>query len=555
MTDLSSSVSNPTPPVNPPRRSGWARFWSGRRLAIQVLVLGMALTLVLLAGVWAWPRWTQGAPWSAAVLILVATSGMAVSLAAALWTQRVAGRLDAVAREAVLVRRADILGERNFSLSALSPEWLRAERSLGRLVDRMRARQRALLTRNAELGQQLDERTHTLSALQDLSIKLGTNTDVQGLIEEALDALEQTIEYSSASVWGRDTEHARGQVVLLGYRAADPASEGQEPGSMAGLRLSRSNLERYEQIERERQPVVENHVRHNLLSWLWEKVIDDARTSALYRSTRSWMAVPLSVGDSVLGVLRVDHEQPDYFNGERVRLLMAVASQTALAMRHAQTLKQAKEAAVIGERNRIARDLHDAVSQTLFAANVIAGNLTRDAQRMNPQGSPNSGDLEDQARALERLNRSALSEMRMLMYELRPNALESAPMAELLQYAVTAMGSRGDFEVELNATQDGVVPAPVRIELYRIAQEALSNIARHSGARKVVVQWDARDQTDALLRIVDDGVGFDPDIPKPGHFGLENMRVRAANIGARFTLASAPGMGAELRVQLGDSKS
>ena len=112
---------------------------------------------------------------------------------------------------------------------------------------------------------------------------------------------------------------------------------------------------------------------------------------------------PLKSRETVLGVLRVDHQEPDFFDAERVRLLMAVGSQTGLAMRHAQLLSQQKDqAALWPERNRIARDLHDAVSQTLFAANVIAGTLGRLAGR---EEGPNAQALKEQAASLERLNK------------------------------------------------------------------------------------------------------------------------------------------------------
>jgi signal transduction histidine kinase len=90
----------------------------------------------------------------------------------------------------------------------------------------------------------------------------------------------------------------------------------------------------------------------------------------------------------------------------------------------------------------------------------------------------------------------------------------------------------------------------VRVQLYRIAQEALSNAARHSGASNVVVEWNAAPGASAVLRIADDGRGFDPEQVAPGHFGLGNMRSRAAEIGAALTLTSAPGNGTEVRVEL-----
>ncbi|MDE2397197.1 MAG: sensor histidine kinase, partial [Burkholderiales bacterium] len=302
----------------------------------------------------------------------------------------------------------------------------------------------------------------------------------------------------------------------------------------------------YEQIEREREALIENRARQSLFSWLWSKVTDDAPSSELYRASRSWMAVPLRYREDVLGVMRVDHQEPDYFDPERARLLNAVSSQTALAMRHARLQAQQREVAVIAERNRIARDLHDAVSQTLFAANVLAGTLARSFQR---EPAPEAASVAAQAQALERLNRGALAEMRLLMFELRPDALHTTPLAELLQHAIEALACRGDIAIESAlAPQDALAPE-VRVQLYRIAQEALSNVARHSGALHCRVEWTPTGKRSALLRIADDGTGFNPEAARPGHFGVENMRGRALEIGAKLTLTSAPGEGTELRVE------
>jgi signal transduction histidine kinase len=264
------------------------------------------------------------------------------------------------------------------------------------------------------------------------------------------------------------------------------------------------------------------------------------------------MAVPLKSREAVLGVLRVDHQEPDFFDAERVRLLTAVGSQTGLAMRHAQLLAQQKEQAVVAERNRIARDLHDAVSQTLFAANVVAGTLGRLAVRV-AEGADglNIAALQEQAAALERLNKGALAEMRLLMYELRPDALQHPPLAELLQHAIDALACRGTIEVSQRLSREDRLSSKARIHLYRIAQEALSNIARHSGARHAVVEWIVSESgRGGRLRIADDGQGFDFTRSPPGHFGLSNMSERAAEIGATWHLASGPDEGTEIRLEL-----
>ena len=520
--------------------SAWARLrrrFDSLSLPVQVALAGG--TVAALAGAAAWRWLAVGGPVAASALL--ATAGCA-------WlAQRNARALHEVAGAARVLTREDAPEDREIPLEEASAELQLATTQLRRMVEAARRRQRALEARNLALSRQLEHRTHELTTLQDLSIGLATKSDLRELVEQALGALEQTMEYTSASMWARQggsTE--RGQVVLLGYRSGQ-GMDAPVADDLTGMRLSRANLQRYEQVERERKPLVENEARQSLLSWLWSRVTDDARSSRLYRASRSWMAVPLSAREHVLGVMRVDHHEPGYFDAERVRLLSAVSSQTALAMHHAQLLAQERDVAVMAERNRIARDLHDAVMQTLFAANVMAGTLGRAVER-NP--APDAATVQEQARALEKLNSAALAEMRLVMFELRPDALQRTPLAELLGHAVEALRCRGSFDVDTSLSREDALGAEVRIQLYRIAQEALSNVARHSGASRVEVQWHVHGPQDATLRIADDGRGFDAALPVPGHFGLENMRTRAQEIGAGFSLASTPGEGTELRIEL-----
>ncbi len=413
--------------------------------------------------------------------------------------------------------------------------------ALRHMVDVLRERITALQAHNTALGSQLQTRTQELSSLQDLSVGLAQHSDVGQLVSEALRALEQTMAYSSASVWARGDLDPKQPVTLLGYRSGASELAGLGLNDLAGLRLSRSNIQRYEQIEREGHAIIENRPKQSLLSWLWEMVTDDARTSALYRSTRAWMAVPLQVRDRVLGVLRVDHSEPDYFDAERTRLLNAVGSQTALAMRHAHLLARERDQAVVAERNRIARDLHDAVSQTLFAANLLAGALVKDPTLTGPSKL--------QVETLERLNRGALAEMRMLMFELRPDALEGTRLAELMQHATAALQARG--EINIHADIDAAEPPPAqRTHVYRVAQEALSNVARHSAASEVFVSWKVSAPGQGLLTVRDNGHGFDTGEAHPGHFGLENMSERATQLGGSLKIESTPGEGTRVDLSM-----
>ncbi len=550
MDPIAESPAGPPAPGAPPRAdevrtSPWRTRWQALRLPVQH----------------AWIQFGAGLPVVAATLVLTDVSPWGVAGLLGLWvastTAAVIGAwhtgrdLLALAESARAVRRSE--SEEELPLQKLSAcdELQRASRALSRLVEQQRERQRALKARVEELGVRLELRTHQLTTLEDLSVGLADKEELHELVDEALGALEQALSYTSASVWSRSDTHPEADVVLMGYRHIDEALVAED---LRGARLSRQNLQRFAEIERQGQPVVENRVRQGLLSWLWSFLSDDARTSELYRGTRAWMAVPMKSRDRVMGVLRVDHSEPDFFDVERMRLLTAVGSQTGLAMRHAELLAQQKDIAVLAERNRIARDLHDAVSQTLFAANLLAGSVGRALDvEAEAEVSKRSQALRDKVRTIERLNRGALAEMRMLLFELRPDALDEAPLAELVGHAAEAAVCRHDVVIERHIGSDRDLTSAQRVNLYRIVQEALSNIVRHSGATHVLVSWEKTGPETGTLRIADDGSGFDPEQPKPGHFGLSHMVQRAADIGAKWALTSAPGQGTEIRVDLGVS--
>ena len=563
-----AAAANTGPPVLARLQHRVQRWFDGRTLPAQwaVLVLLVATAAALLLAALAHgPTGLVTQATLAPQLWAVGLTGLACALAGTWLISRSSLALREISTSSRLLRRDDAAADANLPLHSHSAEWQLASLALRRLVDDARTQRAALQLRNAQLGEQLHQRSHELSTLQDLSHGLAASNDLFGLVDEALKALEQTLDYSSASVWARDRrakprpdnpDHSadtldKRQVVLTGYRSSDtsaPAGAGQSSQALLGKRLSNANLQRYAQIERERGPVIDNDARQGLLSWLWEKVTDDASTSALYRGTRSWMGLPLQFRDEVLAVMRVDHHSPGYFNPERVRLLGAVCSQTALALHHAQLLLQERTLAVAAERNRIARDLHDAVSQTLFASNVIAGTLARGVLR-SPPTDPQR--LAAQATQLERLNRGALAEMRMLLYELQPEALDNQPLAALLHHPIEALACRGDLQVDTSLAPDDCLPAATRVQLYRIAQEALSNVARHSGASQVSVLWQPDADGGHWLRISDDGQGFDATLDRPGHFGLANMHSRAKEVGATLRLRSAPGQGTEISVSFG----
>ena len=198
------------------------------------------------------------------------------------------------------------------------------------------------------------------------------------------------------------------------------------------------------------------------------------------------------------------------------------------------------EQAAREEKSRVARDLHDSVTQALFAASLKAEALA------GMEGV--SQDVEAVVAEVQRLNRGALAQMRTMLLELRGDPLEQIPLHQLLRNVVEATESRTRTRVSLTIEGDAQVPPVVHVTLYRVTQEALNNVARHAQAGHASVELRLLPGY-ALLTVKDDGRGFAPGPLGPAHLGLRSMRERAAEAGARLRIVAAPGAGAEITVE------
>jgi PAS domain S-box-containing protein len=210
-----------------------------------------------------------------------------------------------------------------------------------------------------------------------------------------------------------------------------------------------------------------------------------------------------------------------------------------LSMANELLREKAAQDAVLAERTRLARDLHDAVTQTLFSTTLIADVLPELWEMDNAEGRRR---LEE----LRLLTRGSLAEMRTLLVELRPNALVEVPLPTLLRQLVDALATRARINIQLHTEGERKLPADVQIGLYRIAQEALNNVVKHARASEAVITL--RLGVPVRLTVADNGVGFDPSTVSADHLGLKIMSERAETIGAKFSLYSEPGEGTQVSV-------
>jgi len=207
---------------------------------------------------------------------------------------------------------------------------------------------------------------------------------------------------------------------------------------------------------------------------------------------------------------------------------------------------RAEELAVLQERNRLARELHDSVTQSLYSLTLF----TEATRHMAEE----SGDenIEQYVRQIGVIGLQALKEMRLLVYELRPPELEKEGLVRALRRRLEAVEGRAGVDARVIADESVNLPTDVEQELYRIAQEALNNALKHAAAGSVMVYLYQSDGT-TEMEIVDDGVGFNPeDLPDRGGVGLRSVRERAQQIGGSVTIRSQSGKGTSVKVIVSD---
>jgi signal transduction histidine kinase len=258
---------------------------------------------------------------------------------------------------------------------------------------------------------------------------------------------------------------------------------------------------------------------------------------------RALMQVPIRVTGEVFGVFSADYLQPHHFTEEEKRLLMAFAHRAGLAIETARLYEREEQLAVMQERNRLARDLHDSVTQSLYGITLYAEVATQLLK---------TGEMDKAGMNLQELKGmalDALAEMRLLIYELRPSAFEQEGLAAAIRIRLDSVEGRVGLETNFVVEGEVVLPGPVEEGLYRIAQEALNNILKHASAKTVTISL-AQESHMVRLEVADDGVGFDPlQASKAGCIGLQGMRERAQDIGAEFEIHSQPGSGTRVIVR------
>ncbi|MGC9397487.1 MAG: PocR ligand-binding domain-containing protein [Anaerolineae bacterium] len=290
-------------------------------------------------------------------------------------------------------------------------------------------------------------------------------------------------------------------------------------GSLAGL------------VVRENAPLLTNALASESYEYLQGK-----------RPT-AFLAVPLHANGNVIGVLEVLNK-PGGFVKDDIRIVSLFANQAAINIEHARLNQQAGQLAVLEERQRLARELHDSVVQSLYSMALYA-----DAAGLALESGKQDVTV-SHLQELRETARNAMYDMRLLIFELHPPALEQEGLVTALRIRLAAVEARAGVHAELEVEGERRLPIAIEQELYRIAQEALNNMMKHARAQHVMLRVRFDDKT-VFLQIHDDGAGFDlRSIENGGGMGLHSFAARAAKIGGQVTVDSEPGQGTTVTVHV-----
>lgn len=360
-----------------------------------------------------------------------------------------------------------------------------------------------------DLEQRVEERTQELKILLDVAAAANSSLDLKETLERTLDMVVALVEASRCGVILLDEDTKE----LLPY-ALRPERQVAPDDLSKMLLACQAVLESGEAL----------YVAPNPAEGLREP-------GAL---------IPLKSRGKNLGALVIVGPEGSVFSAPRLALFQSIADQLSVAIENAHLFRKNEQAAVAAERNRLARDLHDAVTQTLFSASMIAEVLPKILEHNPEEGRRR---LEE----LRQLTRGALSEMRALLVELRPAALADTDLGDLIGHQVNAFIARTRLTVEYERNCVRNPPVEVKEAFYRIAQEAFNNIAKHAEATQVRVKLDCQPER-AELAIQDNGIGFDPEASNHEGLGMGIMNERARNIGAKIEVRSQLRGGASLRI-------
>jgi PAS domain S-box-containing protein len=427
--------------------------------------------------------------------------------------------------EQIEIRRPDRFG--NDRWLAVSVLGMPHEGKLSRLWGVQRD-----ITERRRAEENVRQRTTELTALLAVTRVLASTLDLAPLLDRVLAQLRTVIDFSGAYIGMLQGDTG----VAIAYDG--PAPRGEVVGRAMPVELLNSHGDA---LDAPMPLIVEDNCLSELLN-------GDARDAiavgipGLSMTSRSWLFVPLKVKDAAFGLLALDHPDPRHFTTWHAHLAQAFADHAALAIENARLYRQAGLVAAMSERQRLAAELHDSVTQSIYGISLAAHTAI-----------PLVEDRPERVRSILThilgLADAAFADVRSLIFELRPEALERHGLVSAIERRAQPLRVREQITLHLDLGAEPAFPLDVKEAIYRIAQESFTNISKHARAREVWVKLESADSA-LSLEVRDDGKGFDPTLDYGGHLGLQVMKERAARFGGTLTIESRLGAGATIRARV-----
>ena len=457
------------------------------------------------------------------VLVLIAAFGGVI--VASIITRSITKPLRELAAVADAIRKNDL--SVTVPQSPGNDEVASLAGAMGRMAENLRiSRERLQGSLN-----ETNRRNRELTAINRVIGLISGSLDLEQILGDALDELiaVSEMQYGSLFLMEPDGQHLR----LVDYRQdSDFYLQHFARGVKVGEQLTGT-------IAKTGEVIFTNNIEQD--SRVNPELLSNLKTV-------SFLGMPLTSRGQIVGVLNLTSTEFKDFNENDLALYKAIGSQVGIAVENAQLYSQAQQLAALEERNRLARDLHDSVTQTLFSIT-----LTAESARAMLVKKPER--VESQLDRLQTLARGALAEMRALIFQLRPAALEEQGLTMALQKHIDSVKSKEGLDISFTVEGDKRLFNEQEQALYRISQEALNNIVKHAQATHVDVKLSIGDNT-AVLNIFDNGVGFEqltvPSRPSRERksLGMTSMRERAELAGGQLEINSKPGQGTAITVTL-----
>ncbi len=382
-----------------------------------------------------------------------------------------------------------------------------------------------------QLSQQVEEQARKLSALQEILESVSTPGELPVVLNKSLKAALMAARGQAGFIHLREKT---GKTMRLVARQGIPDSVAEKMATIS----SKDGLVAW--------------VARNKESLLITDVAADPRTTYLAASgdLKVYIGVPISRGRRVWGTLSIVASDSAQFGADEVELLTSVGEEIGLVVENARLRRQAERLLVVQERNRLARELHDSVTQSLYSVTLFA-----EAGRRTAVAARNE-ETAEYFTQIGKTGRQALKEMRLLIHKLRPSILSKEGLVRALQQRLNSVERRAGVEGQLTVTGDTKLSPLLEDALHQIAQEALNNALKHALASKVAVHLDTSHSEHIMLRIEDNGRGFDLETAAHSDgLGLTSMRERAESFGGELRIQSAPGQGTTVEARLGYART